>query len=81
MKAMLALIVLTAALAGCAVVPVGYYDDGYYHGYRGYYGDRHYRADRYDRDYYGWYGRSWRDDDRARYYSGSIYYREWDHGR
>ncbi|HEX6137103.1 MAG TPA: hypothetical protein VF059_05565 [Casimicrobiaceae bacterium] len=77
MKAMLALLILTASLAGCAVVPLGYYDGGYH----GYYGDRHYRSDRYDRGYYHrdrWY---WRYDDRARYDSGSIDYRNWDHGR
>jgi hypothetical protein len=79
MKTKLALALVLAALGGCAVVPVGY-DEDYGYGYH-----RHYRGDRYDRDNYyhrdRWLGRSWRDDDRDRFYSGSITYRNWDHGQ
>lgn len=81
MKTKLALALVIAALGGCAIVPVGY--DGDY-GY-GYHRDRHYRGDRYDRDGYyhrdRWQGRSWRDDDRDRFYPGSFDYQNRDHGQ
>lgn len=82
MRIRLTVALLLASLGGCAIVPIGY-DDGYYHRHyrdRDYYGERHYRSDDYRRDWSprgGW----WRDDDRGRYSSGSIYYRNWDHGQ
>jgi len=63
MKRILAFLLATALLGGCAIVPAGHG-----HGYRGDgYRDNHY--DRYDRHDGGSYrdGRGWRDgDDRGR---------------
>lgn len=63
MKRTLTLSVLTALLGGCAIVPLGYYGDGYSRGHGYYRGDGY----RQDNGYYRGYGqRGYGYQDRGR---------------
>jgi hypothetical protein len=50
-KLLIPLSLMATAMAGCVVVPVGYYHPGYYH--PGYYDRGYYRPGYYHRGYYG----------------------------